>query len=47
MGSKVQTLARLEDDPVCVRQGHFMASSFHPELTEDLRLQKYFLTLTA
>jgi pyridoxal 5'-phosphate synthase pdxT subunit len=47
MGLDVEPLAWLDDDVVCVRQGHFMASSFHPELTDDLRLQRYFLTMTA
>jgi 5'-phosphate synthase pdxT subunit len=47
MGDRVQPLVWLGEDPVCVRQGNFMASSFHPELTNDLRLQRYFLSLTA
>ena len=47
MGEKVQVLARFGDDAVCVRQGHFMASAFHPELTDDLRLHRYFLSLKA
>ena len=28
---------------VAVRQGHILGTSFHPELTEDLRLHKYFI----
>mmetsp|Transcript_41775 Transcript_41775/g.130843 ORF Transcript_41775/g.130843 Transcript_41775/m.130843 type:complete len:241 (-) Transcript_41775:106-828(-) len=28
---------------VAVRQGHILATAFHPELTEDLRWLKYFL----
>jgi 5'-phosphate synthase pdxT subunit len=47
MGGNVRPLAWLGDDPVAVRQGSFMASSFHPELTGDLRLQRYFLSLIA
>ncbi|TYB38575.1 pyridoxal 5'-phosphate synthase glutaminase subunit PdxT [Micromonospora sp. AP08] len=30
---------------VAVRQGHLMATSFHPELTGDLRLHRYFVDL--
>jgi 5'-phosphate synthase pdxT subunit len=45
MGENVEPLAWLGSDPVAVRQGHFMASSFHPELTGDLRLHRFFLSL--
>lgn len=30
---------------VAAQQGHLLATSFHPELTDDLRFHKYFLTL--
>jgi 5'-phosphate synthase pdxT subunit len=30
---------------VAARQGHFLATSFHPELTDDDRFHRYFLTL--
>jgi 5'-phosphate synthase pdxT subunit len=29
--------------PVAVRQGNLLATSFHPELTGDLRIHKYFI----
>jgi len=45
LGRDVQTLAWLEGEPVCVRQDHFLASSFHPELTDDVRLHRYFLLM--
>lgn len=39
----VQALAQLEDGSiVAVRQKHLLATSFHPELTDDLRLHSYF-----
>ena len=42
-GPAVKVLARLEDGTiVAVRQQHLLASSFHPELTDDLRLHRYF-----
>ena len=47
MGKDVQPLVWLGDAPVAVRQGNFMATSFHPELTDDLRLQRYFLKMTS
>ena len=46
-GADVRPLAWLGDEPVMIRQGHFLASSFHPELTDDLRLHRYFATMTA
>jgi len=45
LGEGVEVLARLGDLPVLVRQGKVLASSFHPELTEDPRLHRYFLEL--
>jgi 5'-phosphate synthase pdxT subunit len=30
---------------VAAQQGHFLATSFHPELTDDTRFHKYFLSL--
>ncbi len=43
----VQVLASLELEdtpsmPVAVRQDQFIATSFHPELTADLRFHRYF-----
>lgn len=42
----VRPLVWLGSDAVVVRQGHFLASAFHPELTSDLRLQRYFLAMS-
>ena len=45
-GPSVQTLASLADGTaVVVRQGHLLASAFHPELTGDTRLHRYFLDM--
>ena len=42
-GAGVSALARLDDGRiVAVRQGHLLATAFHPELTADLRLHRYF-----
>lgn len=42
----VDVLGRLEDGRiVAVRQGHLLATAFHPELTNDLRFHEYFLNL--
>lgn len=39
---EVQTLARLDGQPVLVRQESLLASTFHPELTSDTRVHRYF-----
>jgi 5'-phosphate synthase pdxT subunit len=41
-GPGVEVLARYEDRIVAVRQGVFMASAFHPELTNDVRMHRLF-----
>lgn len=41
---EVVILGKLSDgSPVAVRQGNLLATSFHPELTSDVRFHKYFL----
>jgi Predicted glutamine amidotransferase involved in pyridoxine biosynthesis len=45
LGEGVEVLAELGGLPVLVRQGRLLASSFHPELTEDVRLHRLFLEL--
>ena len=45
-GDDVEVLARLADGRiVAVRQGHLLATAFHPELTDDLRFHTWFLQL--
>jgi 5'-phosphate synthase pdxT subunit len=46
-GPGVDVLARLEGAPVALRQGHLLATAFHPELTRDTRMHRYFLELCA
>ena len=46
--SGVEILARLADGTsVAARQKKLLASAFHPELTNDLRLHQYFLDIVA
>lgn len=49
LGEHVQPLAHILEDgeerPVAVRQNNILAASFHPELTPDLRLHRYFLKM--
>lgn len=48
-GPDVEVLADIEQDgekrAVAVRQGKLLATSFHPELTHDARIHKYFLDM--
>ncbi|HNR02108.1 MAG TPA: pyridoxal 5'-phosphate synthase glutaminase subunit PdxT [Anaerolineaceae bacterium] len=45
-GKGVEVLSQLEDGRiVAARQGHLLATSFHPELTGDDRFHRYFLEL--
>jgi 5'-phosphate synthase pdxT subunit len=45
-GDGVEVLARLEDGRiVAARQGHMLATSFHPELTGDRRLHEWFCSV--
>jgi 5'-phosphate synthase pdxT subunit len=47
-GPGVEVLARLPDGrPVAARQGQFLATAFHPELTEDLAFHRYFVDFVA
>lgn len=43
VGQGVQVLARVENHPVAVRQENILATSFHPELTGDNRVHRYFV----
>ncbi|HEY6373903.1 MAG TPA: pyridoxal 5'-phosphate synthase glutaminase subunit PdxT [Edaphobacter sp.] len=44
-GAEVETLATREANPVLVRQGHILAATFHPELSQDTRVHELFLNL--
>jgi 5'-phosphate synthase pdxT subunit len=46
VGEGVKVLAALEDGrPVAVRQDNMLATSFHPELTEDTRVHELFVRM--
>jgi 5'-phosphate synthase pdxT subunit len=44
-GDQVQVLGRAAGRIVAVRQGAVLATAFHPELTGDLRIHRYFVDL--
>ncbi|WP_127497768.1 pyridoxal 5'-phosphate synthase glutaminase subunit PdxT [Paenibacillus glycanilyticus] len=45
VGSSVEVLSVYNDEIVAARQGHLLACSFHPELTDDYRLHAYFVDM--
>lgn len=45
VSKNVEVLSVVNDRIVAVRQGRFLATAFHPELTEDLSVHKYFLNM--
>ncbi|MDG4658606.1 pyridoxal 5'-phosphate synthase glutaminase subunit PdxT [Ectobacillus antri] len=45
VGDEVEVLSVHGDRIVAVRQGHLLAASFHPELTDDHRMTAYFLDM--
>lgn len=47
VGPGVEVLAQREGHPVMVRAGNVLGTSFHPELTSDPRVHRYFLSLLA
>jgi len=47
VGPEVKILARLASQPVLVRQGLRLAGTFHPELTKDTRVHRYFCQMAS
>jgi 5'-phosphate synthase pdxT subunit len=46
-GTGVEVLAALPDgEIVAARQGDLLVTSFHPELTDDSRVHRYFVEMT-
>jgi 5'-phosphate synthase pdxT subunit len=44
VGENARVLGRCGDLPVLVEQGNLLAATFHPELTEDETIHRYFLS---
>ena len=45
VGDDVEVLAKYDGAPVMVRQGNILASSFHPEMTDDERVHELFVSM--
>jgi 5'-phosphate synthase pdxT subunit len=47
VGPGVEVLAEYRGEIVAAREGHLLVTSFHPELTDDYRMHRYFLEMAA
>jgi pyridoxal 5'-phosphate synthase pdxT subunit len=47
IGTEVEVLAKRDGFPTLVRQGHLLVATFHPEMTDDTRVQQLFLDMIA
>ena len=45
LGTGIDVLGELDGEPVLVRDGGLLLASFHPELTDDLRIHELFLQM--
>ena len=45
VGQNVEILAKFNEKIVAVKQGNIMGTAFHPELTQDISLHKYFVKI--
>jgi 5'-phosphate synthase pdxT subunit len=45
MGADVEVLGELDGEPVLLRDGRLLLASFHPELTDDVRVHGLFLEM--
>ena len=45
VGSDVEILSKFNEKIVAVKKGNVIGTSFHPELTDDLAVHKYFVNL--
>jgi 5'-phosphate synthase pdxT subunit len=45
VGPEIEVLGELDGEPVLVRDGRVLLATFHPELTEDLRVHERFLEM--
>ena len=45
IGNKCEVLASFDKCPILVREKNMLVATFHPELTEDVRIHKYFFSM--
>ena len=44
-GAKVEVLASVNEGAVMARQGSILVTAFHPEITDDLRIHRFFIAM--
>jgi 5'-phosphate synthase pdxT subunit len=44
-GPAIEVLAKWEEEPILVRQGHHLGATFHSELTDDPQVHQYFIEM--
>ncbi len=47
LGKNVKVVSKFNEKVVAVQQGNILATSFHPELTNDVSLHRYFISMVA
>ena len=47
VGKNVEILSTVDGNIVAAQEDNMLVTSFHPELTEDLRLHKYFINIVS
>jgi 5'-phosphate synthase pdxT subunit len=47
LGAGVEVLARVDGEPVLVREGNVFAATFHPEITDDARVHRLLIEATS
>lgn len=45
IGPMVEVLAKYGSDSILVREGNLLASTFHPEMTDDTAIHRYFIKI--
>lgn len=45
VGNEVEVISKFNEKIVAVKQGNILATAFHPELTPDISLHKYFVKM--
>jgi len=46
VGNNVEIISKFNDEIIAVKQDNILATAFHPELTSDVSLHKYFINMT-
>ncbi|MFQ5573655.1 MAG: pyridoxal 5'-phosphate synthase glutaminase subunit PdxT, partial [Nitrosopumilaceae archaeon] len=46
IGNNVEIISKFNEEIVAVKQNNIIGTSFHPELTLDLSLHKFFINMT-